>query len=84
MVLCDGVVDSHQKQKFKSIAHWEHLSFADFAIFNLKRQLKLLEMACDQVLTCLMFSLRWACFPIKSSHIVQYVHLFLMDFDDSQ
>ena len=32
---------------------WVHLTFAIFAIFDLKRQLKLLEMACHQVLTCL-------------------------------
>ena len=44
---------------------WVHLSLAIFAIFDLKRQLKLLEMACDQVQTCLIFPLRWACFPIK-------------------
>ena len=44
---------------------WVHLSFAIFAIFDLKRQLKLLEMACDQVQTCFIFPLRWACFPIK-------------------
>ena len=30
---------------------WVHLSFAIFAIFDLTRQLKLLEMACDQVQT---------------------------------
>ena len=36
---------------------WVHLSFAIFAIFDLKRQLKLLEMACDQVQTCLVFPL---------------------------
>ena len=42
-----------------------HLSFAIFAIFDLKRQLKLLEVACDQVQTCLIFPLQCACFPIK-------------------
>ena len=36
---------------------WVHLSFANFAIFDLKRHLKLLEMACDQVQTCLIFPL---------------------------
>ena len=44
---------------------WVHLSFSISAIFDLKRQLKLLEMACYQVQTCLIFPLRWACFPIK-------------------
>ena len=44
---------------------WEHLSFAIFAIFDLKRQLKLLGMAYDQVQTCLIFPLRCADFPIK-------------------
>ena len=33
---------------------WVHLSFAIFAIFDVKRELKLLEMACDQVQTCLI------------------------------
>ena len=46
-------------------AQWEHLSFAIFDIFDLKRQLKLLEMACDQVQTCIIFPMRYACFPIK-------------------
>ena len=48
---------------------WVHLSFTIFAIFDVKRQLKLLEMAYDQVLTCLIFPFLW-------------VHLFSMDFDD--
>ena len=34
---------------------WAYLSFAIFAIFDVKRQLKLLEMAYDQVQTCLIF-----------------------------
>ena len=34
---------------------WVNLSFAIFAIFDLKRQLKLLEMGFDQVQTCLIF-----------------------------
>ena len=52
------------------------------AIFDLKRQLKLLEMACDQIQTCLIFPLRWACFPIKIGRNAQWVHLFSMDFDE--
>ena len=58
------------------------LSFAIFAIFDLKRQLKLLAMPCDLFLTCLLFSLGLASFPIKTSQIAQWVHLFSMDFDD--
>ena len=46
------------------------------------KQLKLLAMALDQYLTCLIFPLRWACFPIKTSRIAQWVHLFSVDFDD--
>ena len=42
-----------------------HLSFTIFAIFDLKRQLKVIEMAFDQVQTCLIFPFRWAHFPIK-------------------
>ena len=38
---------------------WVHLFFAIFATFDQKRYLKLLEMACDQVQTCLIFHLRW-------------------------
>ena len=44
---------------------WVHLSFGIFAIFDVKGELKLLEMAYDQVQTCLIFPLQWACFPIK-------------------
>ena len=85
MILCDGASDTHLKEYCKAIAQWEHLSFAIFAISDLKRQLKVLEMAYnDQVLTCLTFPLQWACFPIKTSRIAQWVHLFSMDFDDSR
>ena len=55
---------------------WVHLSFAIFAIFDLK----LLGMACDHVQTCLIFPLRWACFPIKIGRNAQWVHLFSMNF----
>ena len=58
------------------------LILCDLAIFDLKRELKLLEMTCDQVQTCLIFPLRWACFPIKIGRNAQGVHLFSMDFDD--
>ena len=45
----------------KGFVHmWVHLSLAIFAIFDQKRQLKLLEMAFDQVQTCLIFPIRWA------------------------
>ena len=40
MILCTGAVDSHQKQS-KPITQWEYLSFAIFAIFDLKNHLKL-------------------------------------------
>ena len=78
-ILCDGTVDSHRKEK-KAIAQWEHLSFAIFAIFDLKKQLKLLAMAFNQFLTCLIVPLRWACFPIKTSRNAQWVHLFSVIF----
>ena len=55
MILCGGAVDSHQKQRSKSIAQWEHLFFAIFAIFALKRQLTLLEMACDQWISMILY-----------------------------
>ena len=53
---------------------WVHLSFGIFAIFYLKGQLKLPEMAFNQVQT-------WAHFPIKNSRKVQWVHPFLMNFN---
>ena len=42
----------------------------------------LLEMAFDQVQTCLIFPFRWAHFPIKIGRNAQWVHLFSMDFDE--
>ena len=60
---------------------WVHLSFAIFAIFDQKRQLKLLGMACDQVQTCLIFPLRWGCFPIEIGRNAQWVHPFSMNFN---
>ena len=53
-----------------------------FAIFDVKRQLKLLEVACDQVQTCLIFPLRWAGFPVKIGRNAQWEHLFSMYFYD--
>ena len=61
---------------------WVHLPFAIFAIFDVKRQLKLLEMAYDQVQTCLIFPLWGAGFPIKFGRNAQWKHLFSMYFDD--
>ena len=61
---------------------WVHSSFVIFAIFNLKRQLKLLEMAFDQVQTCLIFPFRWAGFPIKFGRNAQWEHLFSKYFDN--
>ena len=40
-----AIVDVDASKRFVSL--WIHLSFANFAIFDLKRQPKLLEMACD-------------------------------------
>ena len=59
-----------------------NLFFAIFALFDGKRELKLLEIACDQVQTCLIFPLRWAGFPIKIGQNAQWEHLFSMCFDD--
>ena len=66
------------------VALWVHLSFAIFAIWDLKRQLKLLEMAFDQVKTCLIFPFRWAHFPIKNSRKAQWVHPISMNFNGSR
>ena len=57
------------------------IPFAILAIFDQKWHLKSLEMACDQVQTCLIFPLRWAGFPIKIGRNAQWEHLFSMYFD---
>ena len=69
-----AIVDINVSKGFVDL--WVHLTFVIFAIFNVKRQLKLLEMASDQVQTCLIFPLRWAGFPIKIGRNAQWEHLF--------
>ena len=75
-----AIVDINASKGFVYL--WVHLSFAIFAIFDVKGQLKLLEMAYDQVQTCLIFPLRWAGFPIKFGRNAHWEHLFSMYFDD--
>ena len=74
-----AMIDINASKGFVDL--WVHLSFAIFAIFDLKGQLKLLGMAFDQVQTCLKFPFRWAHVPIKDSHKVQWVHPFSMNFN---
>ena len=74
------VVDIDASKGF--VEQWVHLSFAIFANFDLKKQLKLLAMVFDQDRTRLIFPLRWACFPNRNSQNAQWVHLFFIDFDD--
>ena len=57
-------------------------AFDMYQNFPVKQLPKLLTMAFDQDLTCFIFSLRWARFPIKNSCNTQWAHLFSMDFDD--
>ena len=74
------VVDIDASKGF--VEQWVHLSFAIFANFDLKVQLKLLAMVFGRDLTCLIFPLRCACFPIRNSRNAQRVHLFSIDFHD--
>ena len=74
------VVDIDASKGF--VDQWVHLFFTILAFFDLKRQLKLLQMAFDQVQTCLIFPFRWAHFLIKIGRNGQWVHLFSMDFDE--
>ena len=76
---CLVVVDIDALKGF--VEQWVHLSFAIFAIFDLKIPLKLLEMAFDQVQTCLIFPFRWGYFPIKNSRKAQWVHPVSMNFN---
>ena len=75
-----AIVDIDASKGFVDL--WVQLSFAIFAIFYVKRQLKLLEMACNQVRACLIFPLRWAGFPIKIGRNAQWELLFSMYFDE--
>ena len=74
-----AIVDIDASKGFVDL--WVHLFFAIFATFDKKRHLELLEMACDQVQTCLIFPLRWAGFPIKIGRNALWEHLFSMYFD---
>ena len=74
-----AIVDIDASKGFVDL--WVHLSFVIFAIFDLKRQLKLLEMAFDQVQTCLIFPFQWGHFPIINSRKAQWVHPFSMIFN---
>ena len=74
-----AIVDIDASKEFVDL--WVHLSLAIFAIFHQNRHLKLLEMACAQVQTCLLFPLRWAGFPIKIGQNALWEHLFFMYFD---
>ena len=75
-----AIVDIDASKGFVDL--WVHLTFAIFAILDVKRQLKSLEMACNQVQTCLIFPLRWAGFPIRICQNAQWEHLFSMYFND--
>ena len=75
-----AIVDIDASKGFVNL--WVHLCFVIFAIFDVKRQLKLLEMAYDQVQTCLISPLQWAGFPIKFGRNAQWEHLFSMYCDD--
>ena len=63
MNLCDGAVDSYQKNNLKP-SHSGNYSVQFRAIFDVKTLLKTFAMALDQDLTCQIFPLRWARFPI--------------------
>ena len=76
---CLVIVNNEASKGFVDVC--EHFSFAFFAIFDLKRQLKLLEMAFNQSQTYLIFPFRWAHFPINNRHKLQWVHPFSINFN---
>ena len=81
MILYDWAVNSYRKKKNLKPSHSGNTNPLRFrAISDVKKLLKVLAMALD--LTCLIFPLQWACFPIKTNRNAQWVHLFSMDFDD--
>ena len=47
MILCDGAVQSHQKQQYEPISQWQHLPFAIFAIFAIFDVKETTEITCD-------------------------------------
>ena len=64
------------------VALWEHFFVAIVSIHRNGYRWKRLFFGFDLIQTCLIFPLRWACFPIKIGRNAQWEDLFSMDFDD--
>ena len=64
------------------IALWVHLFVAIEGIHRNGYQQKRYFIGFDQIQPCLVFTLRWACLPIKIGRDAQSEHLFSMYFDD--
>ena len=75
-----ATVDIDASKRFVDL--WVHSSFAIFAIFDLKRQLKLLEMAFDQVQTCLIFPFDGQVFLLNLVEMLSGNTIFSMYFGD--
>ena len=57
MILCNGASIAIESNNPNPSHSGNTYPFAIFAIYDLKRQLELPEMACDQCLACLIFPL---------------------------
>ena len=61
---------------------WVHFFGAIEDIHRNGYRRKMCFFGFDQIQICLIYSLRWACFPIKIGRNAQWEPLFSMDFDD--
>ena len=50
--------------------------------YNVKQISKLPAKAFDRYLTCQLFSVQWAHFPIRTDRIAQWLHQFSMNLND--
>ena len=64
------------------IALWVHLFVAREGIHRNGYRRKRYFLGFDQIQTCLIFPLRWACLPINIGRNAQWKHLLSMYFDD--
>ena len=64
------------------VALWEHFFVVIEAIHRNGYRWKRCIFGFAWIRTCLIFPLRWACFPIKIGWNAQWEHLFSMYFDD--
>ena len=83
MILYDGAVDIGIASNNLKPSHSGKIYPVQFrAFFYVNKRLKLLAVDLNKYPTCQIFPVQRAHFPIETGHIAQWVHLFLMNFED--